>query len=222
MNEILLVILFIVANLVVVFVSFNKKNLGYLQMLFIAEIIFSQLFLNINFSYSNIIIVVGSINFAFLMLIIDIINEFFSRKDAQKTTFYGMVVLCLYCVSLLILKQVPSKVLNVNFFSFQIRSILTDIILSYGIMQFLNIWLFDFVKTKTKSKALWLRTSVSTFIAQTLTAFAFYEIVYFDSLNQSEIIKIVLSGLTIKYCVLLLEIPLLYILKMSYRNSHEF
>lgn len=166
-------------------------------------------------------LVVGSIAFGLIYLIIDLHNEEYTAAETKSLTYLGMVCLIVYGFSIKFISVINVYNLENNeisrIFGNQIRTIAADIFVSYGVMQLLNIVIFDRLKKATEGKFLWIRTSFSTFCSQTLTAICFYEIAFIGIYSQNQIISMIFSGLLIKYGLIILEIPTLYCVKLLKR-----
>jgi len=87
--------------------------------------------------------------------------------------------------------------------------IMTGGLIAYLMAQFYDLWIFLFLKRKTKGKYLWLRTNVSTFIAQTIDTFIFITIGFYGVLPLKSMI---IGVWTIKICIALVAQFLVYLI----------
>ena len=212
---ILIYLTVLIIAIVIVECRFALKGL---QMIYIFFIITSQIMLNIYIDFLGHSLVLGSVNFSMLFLILDLINEKYGRHEANKVVWSGIFVLMLLLFLIFYLSYFASKTDNYfiffQFFGNQIRYILTDIVISYIIFQFVNIAIFSFLKSILKDSFLSARCILSTVLSQIGTAIFFYELCFFDQMTQNEIFDIIFNGMVIKVLVSLLEIPVLKFLKM--------
>jgi uncharacterized PurR-regulated membrane protein YhhQ (DUF165 family) len=82
---------------------------------------------------------------------------------------------------------------------------------SFAVAQYLDIWLFMLFRRMTAKKALWLRSNVSTFIAQTVDTIIFIAIAYLMlSSSWVDLRKHIFGQLGVKWIFSLLYTPLLY------------
>lgn len=211
------ILFFIIINAAIVsLVSIFLKKEGLIA-LYVSYVIVSQLLINFHIIIKNQNFVLGSIAFGYIYIVIDVYNELYELKNASTLIILGIISLMVFLFSSILIMSVDTIGISYNvkkmIYGNQIRTILTDIFVSYGIMQFANIVIFDKVKKITKSKLLWLRSFCSTFLSQTLTAIFFYEIAFCGIFKQYEIFSMILSGLFIKYVIVIVEIPIMYLVK---------
>jgi uncharacterized integral membrane protein (TIGR00697 family) len=120
---------------------------------------------------------VGLFAFPVTFLLTDIVNEFYGRSGARFLTFLGMWM-AIFAFVVLNVSQVPhaeshsylmdaefNKVFGVG------RSLFVASIIAYLCGQLLDIYVFQFWKTLTQSKHLWLRATGSTLASQVVDTF---------------------------------------------------
>lgn len=203
-----------------------NKTYG-LMALYIFYVFISQITINLQVEAFGITMTIGSMMFASLSVCIDVINELYGKKEANKVINAGVMILVslFLIINLIRLIQPVNNEYSNNFhkiFFNQNRIIITDVFLSYFIFQKLDVWIFDYLRKLTIGKHLWLRGGVSTIISQTLIAVSFYEICFFNIWSQNVIINVIISGLIIKYIYSLLEIPILYLSKrLTLTNAND-
>jgi uncharacterized PurR-regulated membrane protein YhhQ (DUF165 family) len=82
---------------------------------------------------------------------------------------------------------------------------------SFAVAQYLDIWLFMLIRRVTEKKALWLRSNLSTFIAQTVDTIIFIAIAYLMlSSSWPDMQKHIIGQLGVKWIFSLLYTPLIY------------
>lgn len=222
MTTIFLIAYIIISFIIITFSYsfFKEKGIICLYAFFI---VLSQLTLNLKIEVLGYTTVLGSVNFSFTFLCIDVLNEINGKKLAQKTTALGVVVLFSLLINLYFISKIA--VIDDTYLMFkkvtsnQIRFIVVDILVSYIIFQLVNISLFALLRKLCKDKNLWLRSFGSTIISQIFTAITFYELCFFDILSQKEIWTMILIGLIIKSFIALVEIPFLYFIKKLHKEN---
>jgi len=100
-------------------------------------------------------------------------------------------------------------------------SIVFSSLIAYLISQLNDIWIFHFLKNKTKGKYLWIRNNVSTWISQFIDSvifsfFAFLILPYIFntvSLPLSVVLQIAISTYIMKLIVAAIDTPFIYLSK---------
>ncbi|MDP3276587.1 MAG: queuosine precursor transporter [Deltaproteobacteria bacterium] len=120
---------------------------------------------------------VGLFAFPITFLLTDVVNEFYGRKGARFLTFLGMWI-AIFAFVLLNIAQVPNAGTNSYFQDNEFNKIFgiggrlfVASIVAYLCGQFLDIHVFQFWKSLTKSKHLWLRATGSTLASQIADTF---------------------------------------------------
>ena len=210
--ELLLIILYLLANiLITIGLSLYKSKIS-LPMLFAVEMLLAEMLINFKIECGSYILVIGSINFAFVSMISDIINEIHGVKQATNATICSTIILIVYTVLCCFLFYLSEDESIKKHFITQINVVLVDIVVSYLFTQLLNVFVFDALKKKSKGKWIWLRSFLSTFISQVINACLFYEIIFFRTYDQIEIFKIIVGSLLFKLFIALIEVPIIYII----------
>jgi hypothetical protein len=115
---------------------------------------------------------VGIIPFPITFLLTDIVNDFYGRKGARFLTWVGFAMALLAWVVLQIttlLRPDPSTYFTQAEFAKIFggsAQLFVASMLAYLISQFLDIHVFQFWKTLTESRHLWLRATGSTLLSQ--------------------------------------------------------
>ncbi len=166
----------------------------------------------------------GNIIYGTIFFATDILNENYGRKDAQKAVWIGFFVLIFATIVMQIsLNFVPdesdflSPALK-EIFGFLPRIAVASLI-AYLISQLYDVWVFNFLKKKTKGKHLWLRNNVSTLTSQLIdnVIFTFIAFVGFFGLfgwqqvfEWSIILQIFIVSYVMKVIVAVADTPFLY------------
>jgi len=157
----------------------------------------------------------GNILYASIFLSTDILNEYYGRKEATKAVMIGFgASLFLIITSQFILKFTPasydiaSESLK-TIFSLTPRIVIGSMI-AYFVAQNLDVWLFDKIKSLTKSKYLWLRNNGSTFTSQLVDSIIFTTIAFG---GIYPLVNLIIFTYIIKLIVALLDTPFIYLSK---------
>jgi uncharacterized integral membrane protein (TIGR00697 family) len=121
----------------------------------------------------------GTVTFAMIALVSDIITEHYGKNEAKKT-----ILICFFAqISFAVMMLISSLYKPAHGFE-NISSaidllfipswrILTASIIAYMVGQYFDISVFGWLKSKTKNNFLWLRTSVSTIFSGFIDNFIF-------------------------------------------------
>lgn len=165
----------------------------------------------------------GNIIYGTIFFATDILNENYGRKEAQKAVWIGFFVLIFATIVMQIsINFVPdesdflSPALQ-QIFGFLPRIAIASLV-AYLISQFYDVWVFDFLKKKTKGKHLWLRNNVSTMTSQLIdniifTGIAFVGFGLFGWQQVFEwniIFQIFIVSYVMKFIVAVIDTPFMY------------
>jgi len=118
----------------------------------------------------------GIIAYALSFFLVNIINEYYGRKEALKAVYAGIISQLVTVPIIWITLQWPAAgfmtidQVNAANIALELSPRLFIVgVLAFGIASLLNVYLFDLLKKSTKNSLLWLRSKVST-ISSILTA----------------------------------------------------
>jgi uncharacterized integral membrane protein (TIGR00697 family) len=77
--------------------------------------------------------------------------------------------------------------------------------------QYLNIYLYEFLRKRMNGARLWLRNIISLFVTEIVDSAIFFPIAFFGVLSHHTILEIMLTGFALKIFVGVLSTPFLYI-----------
>ena len=161
----------------------------------------------LNFPFSNIIFAI------FTFPIIDAICELYGKPLAYFAASIGILSQFLFVIILqcsVIIPHAPdwqsqtiyAKVVTKS------RFVILGTIVAMSVSQFFDVYVFQFIRTKTKGKWLWLRSSVSSIIGQLIDSAIFIYIVFFHYINK---LNLLYGSLLSKVTFSILAIPLVYL-----------
>ncbi|MAW09513.1 MAG: hypothetical protein CBD60_03490 [Flavobacteriaceae bacterium TMED200] len=162
---------------------------------------------------------VGVLPYPITFLITDIISEIFGKRKANQVVVMGILA-SIFSIGLLLLGDVlpassSSPIDNKTFnlvFSASPLAVLASMS-AYLIAQFLDIRIYHFWKQLTQGKYLWLRNNFSTFSSQIIDSTTVIALLcIFDILAWDLFLGLVLSSITFKIVVAVIDTPLLYLL----------
>ena len=162
---------------------------------------------------------VGVLPYPITFLITDIISEIFGKRKANQVVIMGIVA-SIFSIGLLLLGDVlpassSSPIDNKTFnlvFSASPLAVLASMS-AYLIAQFLDIRIYHFWKQLTQGKYLWLRNNFSTFSSQIIDSTTVIALLcIFDILAWDLFLGLVISSITFKIVIALIDTPLLYLL----------
>ena len=162
---------------------------------------------------------VGVLPYPITFLITDIISEIFGKRKANQVVVMGILA-SIFSICLLLLGDVlpasssspiDDKTFNLVFSASPLAVLAS--MSAYLIAQFLDIRIYHFWKQLTQGKYLWLRNNFSTFSSQIIDSTTVIALLcFFDILAWDLFLGLVLSSITFKIVVAVIDTPLLYLL----------
>lgn len=168
----------------------------------------------------------GNTVYGSIFLATDILNEKYGVKEANKSVLFGFSSALIMLVSMsLSLHFIPS--VNdyahdslVVLFSPALR-IISGSLIAYIVSQFLDIKIYNIIKTKLASdRYLWVRNNVSTITAQVVDSIIFVAIAFLFVYDLPVLLEIFITTLLFKVIIALIDTPFLYIAKRIKPNSN--
>ena len=167
----------------------------------------------------------GNVIYASLFLVTDILNENHSRKDAQKAVWIGFFVLISTTILMQItLNFIPDATDQLSehitaLFSFLPRIAFASLV-AYIISQSHDVWFYDKLKRKDKTKRLWLRNNLSTIFSQLIDNTIFTLIAFIGEFPWEIIIQIFITSLILKIIVASSDTPFIYLSRKKKINLY--
>ena len=157
----------------------------------------------------------GNIFYACVFLATHFLLERHGRRAGFQTIWFGVgLVLFFFTMSqfatrftgLALSQEVNSAISTL--FSLSPRVTLASI-LAYIFAQYVNIFIYEWIKLRTKGKFLWLRSNVANIAGQLVDSLLFFSIAFFD-LPGPVLVQVILVGWAFKTFVVFLGTPFLY------------
>ena len=157
----------------------------------------------------------GNVIYSSLFLVTDILNEVYSKKEAQRAVWIGFFVLIATTFIMQItLYFVPheSDLLSTHIhaiFGFLPRIAFASLV-AYLISQLHDVWIFAWMKKKMKGKHLWLRNNASTIGSQIIDNVLFTLIAFWGIFEFNIMLQIFITSLAMKVLIAALDTPFVY------------
>ncbi len=165
----------------------------------------------------------GNVLYAAVFLATDMIAEHYGRKEAYRAVRTGFFVSVFFVVmGLFIVQYSPID----NDFSVMTNNALGTLLtptwrivgasmITYLIVQNLDVFLYDWWRRKTKGKALWLRNNGSTLISQSLDTMIFHPLAFLgmEGFTPDIVLQMAVFTGIIKIIIGVIDTPFLYLSK---------
>lgn len=172
---------------------------------------------------------VGIFAYPLTFLMTDAITEVYGKKRAKQVFWSALITQILVLFLIFISVKLPPAsryLLNEQYttiFNSSLRMIIASLV-AFSVSQTHDIWAFEFWKTKTKGKFLWLRNNFSTIISQALDTLLFMFIAFYgisDKFTTGFILQLSLSYWSFKVLFALLDTPFVYLLVKWLKNDSQ-
>ncbi len=213
-NEILWVTVLIVSFLMIILIYRLFGKIGLFIWTAVA-VILANIQVMKTVEIFGLVTALGNVIYSSIFLVTDILNENYSRKDAQKAVWIGFFVLIATTILMqLTILFIPdeSDVLGeslYNIFKFFPRIALASII-AYMVSQSHDVWFFSKLKKKHKTKHLWVRNNLSTMISQLIDNIIFTLIAFVGVFSWEIILQIFLTSYIMKVIIASCDTPFIY------------
>lgn len=193
-----------------------------------AELISNKLIeipLNINFFGNELgpfVTIVGILPWPIVFLLTDLLNEFYGYKAVKRLSLITAILIayCFIIVGLAI--QIPAYEIEGSSlsddYSFkkvfgQAQMVIVGSICAFLVSQLLDAVLFKWIKSKTGSRYIWLRSTGSTVVSQLIDSYIVLYIGFVlpGSLTFSDFMTIAPTNYILKLIIAILLTPLIYL-----------
>ena len=193
-----------------------------------AELISNKLIeipLNINLFGNELgpfVTIVGILPWPIVFLLTDLLNEFYGYKAVKRLSWITAILIayCFIIVGLAI--QIPAHEIEGSSlsddYSFnkvfgQAQMVIVGSICAFLVSQLLDAVLFKWIKSKTGSKYIWLRSTGSTVVSQLIDSYIVLYIGFVlpGSLSFSDFMTIAPTNYVLKLIIAILLTPLIYL-----------
>lgn len=164
----------------------------------------------------------GAILYSGIYFATDLLGERYGKREANRAVLIGfaisVIVVAFGALSLLFL---PSADPGKSVFANDVHGALSTIfnltprfvfgsLLAYLISQTHDVWMFHFIKDKTKGRHLWLRNNVSTICSQAIDTLVYGLVVWWAIFDLRTAIELSLVKYFFKVLIALIDTPFIY------------
>ena len=170
----------------------------------------------------------GALNWPFVFITSDIINEYFGKKGVQRVSYLtaGFIAYCfviIYGATLLtpanfwieVNKGTDNFNINTAFGKIfrQGLGIISGSLTAFLISQLLDASVFHYIRNKTKGKKIWLRATGSTLVSQLIDSFVVIGIAFvlFGNWTIEQWVSTALNSYLYKFFTAILLTPVIYL-----------
>lgn len=165
-------------------------------------------------------VTLGNVLYGSIFLATDMLNEFHGKKSAQKGVWIGFFMMVVATIYMQIaLRFIPAaddfaQSSLQTIFEIMPRIVLGSLV-AYVISQSHDVWAFNFWKTKTAGKYLWLRNNASTLISQLIDSVIFSVIAFWGVFSMPVFWDILITTYIFKLIVAVADTPFMYLARLK-------
>ncbi|CRK82528.1 queuosine precursor transporter [Neobacillus massiliamazoniensis] len=190
----------------------------YLNGIFVGLLILANIVTVKLFSIGNLAILPAAvIIYIFTYPIVDVIVEAYGKKEGQRTVQAGLITQILALLFITITIHLPSAPVFKDQVAFEtilngsFRVILASLI-SYGVSQNLDVFVFNKLKSIHGQKKLWLRNNASTMLSQLTDTVIFITIAFYGTMPIAVLGSLILTQYIFKVLASIVNTPIVYLL----------
>ena len=163
---------------------------------------------------------IGIIPWPIVFLTTDLINEYYGKAGVRKLSLITASLISYAFVILLIAIKIPaaagiSPVSDSQFYAVFGQSlwIIVGSIIAFLTSQYIDVFIFWFLRNKTGVKMIWLRTTGSTIVSQLVDSFLILGIAFWlpGKMTTENFINAAFTGYVFKLIIAILLTPLIYL-----------
>lgn len=164
----------------------------------------------------------GVILYSSIYFATDLLSERYGRREANRAVMIGFVVSVIFIVMTSIsLMYLPSSNPKTSEFAQEIHQATSSLfafsprfvvgsLLAYFISQSFDVWIFHYIKEKTKGRHLWLRNNLSTMISQAIDTLIYGVVVWWGVVDFATAMQLALAKYFFKVIIALCDTPFIY------------
>jgi len=216
-NELLWIVL-LLSNFLIVIIAYKLFGRTGLYVWTAVAVILANIQVMKTIQIFGLVTAMGNVIYSSLFLVTDIINENYTKKDAQKAVWIGFFVL----IATTIIMQISIQFIpdESDFLSEHITALFSVLpriafasLIAYMISQSHDVWFFSKLKKRHKKRYLWLRNNLSTITSQLLDNIIFSLIAFIGVFSWDIIGQIFLTSFVLKVIVAACDTPFVYLAK---------
>ncbi len=159
----------------------------------------------------------GNSFFACVFVATYLMSELWGKQEALKSVLFGLLSLVFFILMgqfVINFKGVEStssvsQALEI-IYARSARVALASI-LSYIVVQYINVTLYNYLKQKTAGRLLYMRSMIATLIGQGLDSALFFSLAFYGIVPNSILLQSMVSGFLIKSTIGFVATPFLYL-----------
>lgn len=164
----------------------------------------------------------GVILYSSIYFATDLLSERYGRREANRAVLIGFVVSVIFIVMTSVsLMYLPSSNPKTTEFAQEIHQATSSLfafsprfvfgsLLAYFISQSFDVWIFHFIKEKTKGRHLWLRNNLSTMLSQAIDTLIYGVVVWWGVVDFTTAMQLALAKYFFKVIIALADTPFIY------------
>ncbi len=162
---------------------------------------------------------IGVIPWPVVLIATDIMNEYFGKEGVRRITWItaAMIVYCFVVIFLAMLVPAAdfSPVDDATFSKVFGQSlwIIVGSLTAFMVSQLLDVWVFWYVRQKTKGRFLWMRTTGSTIVSQLIDSVLVVGIAFWlpGMVKTADFINVALTNYSYKLAIAIGLTPVIYL-----------
>ena len=172
----------------------------------------------------NLSTAIGTVMFASVFLATDILSECYGKQHAKKAVMIGLFAnVVLIGSTQIALLYIPSPFDYANeamqtLFSLNLRISIASAIM-YFVSNMADVYIFNKLKEKMNSRALWVRNNVATVICNCLENFGFIWLAFAGIYDTRTILTIAISTSIVEMIAAVCDTPFLYLARRNYAKA---
>jgi len=207
----------------------TDQKLAILSSIFIAALVGANLLGTKVTTLFGVSVSVGIFAYPLTFLITDSIEEVFGRKKVTHLLYGALVaqILILGIVAIAVILPPAGRYEHneayVTVFSNSMRIIVASLI-AFVLSQTHDIWAFQFLRSKTHGKYLWLRNNISTIVSQFIDTTLFMFIAFYHVTPKFDVaflFALIIPYWLFKIAFAILDTPVVYALVAWLRHGNE-
>lgn len=162
-------------------------------------------------------LVLSSLFFPVLALSTDVLNEFYGIKCAKALLNGSMITQAMMFILMFWFVEIPSETIEmhhtfISTFSLATRGFIAGVVSMY-VTSLVDIYVFSYLRKRTKGKKLWSRVFGSTIVSLLLDIVIYTSILFIGTRSFSEILQMMIISAIVRVTFSILAVPFLYLLK---------
>ena len=210
---------FTVVTLSTVLLAF-KLGRAWLTSLIAVSVVLMNIFVLKQMTLFTLAVTGGNILYSSIFLSTDLISEHYGKKESIRAVRIGFFVSIFFVIASQFILHFQPNEFDFAQNSFETLFTLTPRIVAasmtaYLISQHLDVYVFHFLKSKTKDRYLWLRNNGSTFVSQAVDSVTFTLLAFYGVFANQVIWQIILFTYLLKLIVAVIDTPFIYLSKLK-------